>query len=219
MTPPNVNNDVEIIGMLHSAGMFQGRPRPDIPAIADYFSINPGRLTRLLKELESGPRPQLLLLQNPSPEAKTRAAVFMSSVWSRSYAKLGNPLGDVHRDFHYQCLFSGTQFLVEVGCTHIRIENPLSGYVWQKDALICLFEAFDNIKRDVNPVIRLGLQEGTYDESMLSDIDTLRVTYRFEDHRPIGISPHIHDGLNMRTIFVEKRESALSMAGVWLSST
>lgn len=214
MTPPIVNNDVEMIGMLHSAGICSGRSRTDIPVVADYFSIHPGRLTRLLKELESGPRPQLLLLQNPAPEAKTRAAVFMSSVWSRSYAKLGNPLGDVYRDFHYQCLFSGMQFLVEAGCTRLRVENPLSGYVWQKDALICLFEAFDNIKRYVNPATRLSLQEGSYDESMLRDIDKLRVTCRFEDHRPIGISPHIHDGLNMRTIFVEKREIALSMAGI-----
>lgn len=219
MTPPNVNNDVEMIGMLHSAGMLSRQSRADIPVIADYFSINPGRLTCLLKELESGSRPQLLLLQNPDSEAKTRAAVFMSSVWSRSYAKLGNHSGNMHRDFHYQCLFSGMQFLVEVGCTHLKVENPLSGYVWRKDAFICLFEAFDNIKRYVNPAIRIGLQEGTYDESMLGDIDTLRVTYRFEDHRPIGISPHIHEGLNMRTIFVEKREIALSMAGVWPSST
>jgi len=220
MTSPNVNNGVEMMGSLHPAGMSpgrSGRSRPDIPSIADYFSIDPRRLTGVLKKLESGPHPQLLLIQNADPEARVRAAVFMSSVWSRSHAKLGEPRGKVHRDFHYQCLFSGMQFLAEVGCTQLMIENPLSGYVWQKDALICLLEAHDNIRRYVNPAIRVEVQEGAYDEAKTGGFDKLCANNLFEDHRPIGIHAHIHDGMNMRTIFVEKKEIALRKAGIWPS--
>lgn len=198
-----------MIGTLKPAGIIGYKSRPDITSIAKYYSFDPGRLTRLLKELESASHPQLMLLQNPDTEAPIGAAVFMSSVWSRSYAKLGNPYGKVHRDFHYQCLFAGMAFLAEAGCTKLRVENPLSGYAWEKDAFICLLEAHDNIRRYMNPKISLDLQERTFDESIICDINQTRSTYKFEKHRPVGINPHVHDGLNRRTIFVEKKEAAL----------
>ena len=100
-------------------------------------------------------------------------------------------------------------FLAEAGCTKLRVESPLSGYIWQKDAFICLLEAHDNIRRYMNPEISLGLQEGTFDESIICDINQTRSTYNFENHRPVGINLHVHDGLNRRTIFVGRKEAAL----------
>lgn len=69
-----------MIGMLQPAGGLNRQPRSDVPDIADYFAIDRFRLANLLKELEAGPRPQLLLLQNPASAGAVRAAVFMSSV-------------------------------------------------------------------------------------------------------------------------------------------
>lgn len=198
-----------MIGMLQPAGGLNRQPRPDAPDIADYFAIDRFRLSVLLKDLETGPRPQLLLLQNPASAGAVRAAIFMSSVWSQSYRKLADPFSTVYRDFHYQCFFSGMHTLSEVGCTHIRVENPLTGYVWQKDAYICLLEARHNIKRHVNPAISIALWEGACNEA-IGNIDKLCAEHVFEDHRPIGINPRVQDGLNIQTIFVESRAGGVA---------
>lgn len=101
--------------------------------------------------------------------------------------------------------------LAEVGCTHIRVENPLTGYAWQKDASICLLEARYNIKRRVNPAIRIALWEGACNEA-IGNIDKLCAEHVFEEHRPIGICPHVHGGLNIQTVFVESRAGGVAKA-------
>lgn len=193
--------------------------RPDIKLIADRFSIEPDRLISVLDWMRMQDRPELLLLQNPNPGTKLKAAVFMTSTWSYSYWKSGHPKHiRIWRDFYYQCLFSGMGFLSEAGCSQLRIENPSFPYEWSSDGLTCLFEAHNNIFRYIDPAIEINIVQHRFTQDELNNLKRKQASFT-EDHRPIGISPHIHDGLNMRTIFVEKREIALSMAGVQPSST
>jgi hypothetical protein len=49
---------------------------------------------------------------------------------------------------------------------------------------------------------------------MVKKLDEDRAKFNFQKHRPVGISPHLLEGLNMRTIFVEKAEVALQNQGV-----
>jgi hypothetical protein len=196
-----------MIGMLHPAGEKWKKVRTDYVQIAEYFEIEPAKLKRLLTYLENAERPELLLLQARNAEATIHAAVIMSSVWSRSYRKLRKPDDyQIHRDYYYQCLFSGMLFLTEAGCDAFQIENPKTGYKWQWDGFICVCEAWFNIRRHVNPVIRVAFKGGSYEESLWQRVEELAKTHAFEEHRPIGTSPHVEDGLNMRTIFVDTRD-------------
>ena len=188
------------MGYAHAAG-FRGQPRSDAAGIAEYFSVPPDRLARALTLAETGDRPEILLLQQADPDAKVAAAVFFSSVWSRSYEKFGTPYGRIHRDYHYQVQFAALAALVEVGCARIRIENPMSGYAWRKDAYVCLVEAMENVRRHIAKVA-VHLAEGCYDPGMPKDVDGHMARYDLQDHRPVGISPHMFEGLNMRMVFV-----------------
>src|ERR1017187_7335068 len=117
-----------MIGHAYAAGDRNGLIRANACEIAEFFSVRPERLERALNNIESEDQPRILLLQNSAPGAKVGAVTFFSSVWSKSYLKIGSPFGEVQRDFHYQCIFSAITALVEVGCDRIRIENPMSGH-------------------------------------------------------------------------------------------
>ena len=164
MGTSNVEMDTQPRPVLHgracTAGGRGGRARPDVSAIAEYFSVSPDRLERVLTNLETGDQPQIAILQNTAPGAKVAAVAFFSSVWSRSYANVGTPYGKVHRDFHYQCLFSAIAALVEVGCESIRVEPPMSGHLWRRDAYICLLEVVRNIQKNMNRRAMVHLELG-----------------------------------------------------------
>lgn len=194
-----------MLGQAHAAG-FRGGPRNDGETIARYFDIPEGRVVRAIGLIESSDRPEILLLQNPNSEAKVGAAVLYPSVWSKAYSHFGNPYGRVHRDFHYQVMFSALAALAEVGCKRIRIENPMPGHPWRRDAYVCLLEATRNIRAHLGGDISVWLREGEYDPGMPREVDAGMAQYNLQQHRPIGISLHIHDGMNMRTVFVERAE-------------
>lgn len=201
-----------MIGYAHAAGFRNGQIRNDIDEIAEYFSVSPDHLARAMEYLETEDRPEIFLLQSLSCEARIGAAVFFSSVWSKAYERVGTPYGRVHRDYHYQCLFSAMAMLVEVGCNRIRIENPMSGRLWRKDAYVCLLEAVESIRKHMNPAINVYLQTGTYDPRMPREVDVGMDVYDLQEHRPIGTHPHIFGGVNMRTVFVEKADVAMRNA-------
>lgn len=201
-----------MIGHANAAGGRSGRSRLDAGAIAEYFSLPPGRLERALQTLETEDRPQIAILQNTVPGAKVSAVAFFSSVWSQSYAKVGTPYGKVHRDFHYQCLFSAIAALVEVGCERIRVEPPMSGYLWRRDAYICLLEVVRNIQKNMNRRATVHLEPGSYDARMVESLDRERDDHDMQEHRPVGTGMHIFEGLNMRTVFVEDSRTALRNA-------
>ena len=198
-----------MIGCAHVAGC-AGRIREDADAIAQYFSVPLDRLTRGLESLESGIQPGVLLLQNPRMEANVGAAVFYSSVWSKAYERVGTPYGKVHRDFHYQCLFVAMATLVEVGCDQIRVENPMKGHPWKRDAYVCLLEAVRNVEVQLNPAVTVCLQEGSYELGMVRRVDANLATFELQQHRPVGICPSIFEGFNLRTVFIEKADVSLS---------
>lgn len=202
----------KMMGHSYAAGHRHGGFRSNVGEIAEYFSIRLDVLERALDRLETYEHPGLILLQNTLPEAKIGAVSFVSSVWSKAYTKLGTPYGKVHRDFHYQCLFSAFSALAEVGCTRIQVEHPMSGYRWRRDSYICLMEAVRNIQKHMNPAVRVHLETGTYNERMVEEIDRHQLDFDMQDHRPVGINPYIWDGLNMRTVFVEKAGDALRAA-------
>jgi hypothetical protein len=200
-----------MIGHAHVAGTKMG-VRRDLPAMADYFSVLPDRLERAVALIEYSEHPEVLLLQNPDAQARVVAATLFSSVWSKSYSKFGNPYGTVHRDFHYQVLFSALAALAEVGCDRLRIDHPMVGRPWRRDAYVCLLEATRNLRRNMNPKIAVHLQEGTYDPRMPRRVDADTGSFDLQHHRPVGMSPHVFEGLNMRTVFVEKAWDALRAA-------
>ena len=200
-----------MMGYAHAAGYPKCCSRAGSESFAERFSVPWDRLERALVLLEAGHRPEILLLQHPKTEVKV-AVTFFSSVWSKAYEKVGTPYGKVHRDFHYQCLFAAMSALVEIGCTKIRVENPMSGHYWRKDAYVCLAEAVRNIQRLMNPSVFVHLEPGSYNEQMVKDVDDSQSAYNMQEHRPIGISMHLFEGLNMRTIFVERAEIALRHA-------
>lgn len=90
------------IGTAYVAGYKYGPIREDYRNIAEYFSVTSGHLAKGLELLETGERPEILMVQNPNREDKIGAAVFYPSVWSKAYTKVGTPYGKVHRDYHYQ---------------------------------------------------------------------------------------------------------------------
>jgi hypothetical protein len=182
--------------------------------IARYFSIPEDRLTRAVALVESAERPEILLLQNPDQNAKVGAAVMFSSVWSKAYAQFGTPYGRVHRDFHYQVMFSALAALVEVGCDRMRIDHPMPGHQWRGDAYVCLLEATRNIRANMRRGLSVWLREGEYDPVMPKEIENRMLEFDLGEHRPVGISPHVFEGLNMRTVFVEKAVDALRKARV-----
>lgn len=193
-----------MIGYAHTAGDHLTRIRPNAGAIAEYFSVPSDRLKRALEILETEERPRIVLLQNTEPGANVGAATFFSSVWSKAYGNFGTPYGKVHRDFHYQCLFAAIAALVEAGCEHIRVENPMSGYPWRRDAYICLMEAFRNVQKNMNRRVSVCLEQGSCNERMVEHLDRNQPDYDMQEHRPVGICMHMFEGLNMRTVFVEK---------------
>ena len=197
-----------MIGYAYAAGDRRGSVRANAGKIAEYFSLAPGLLGRVMDHIETDDRPQVVLLQNTAPEASVGAVTFYSSVWSKSYARVGAAYGAVHRDFHYQCFFVAIAALVEVGCVRVRIENPMSEHPWRRDAYICLLEAVRNVRRNMNPQMTVHLESGTYDARMVQRLDDNEHDFDLQEHRPIGVRMHIFEGLNMRTVFVERSEVA-----------
>ena len=98
--------------------------------------------------------------------------------------------------------------LTEVGCDKIRFENLMSGHLWRKDAYICLMEAVENIRKHMNRNIAVHLSKGSYDPKMPREIDANMASYDMQKHRPVGLHPHIFEGFNMMTVFVESAETA-----------
>ncbi len=200
-----------MIGYAHTAGFRYG-PRDDAGTIAGYFRMPEEKVVRAVALIEAIDRPEILLLQNPDPEAKVSAAVIYPSVWSKAYSLFGNPYGRVHRDYHYQVMFSALAALAEVGCNRMQVENPMPGHAWRKDAYVCLLEVTRNIRAHMGGGISVWLREHEYVPTMPNEVDTARAKFNLQDHRPVGISPHIHNGMNMRTVFVERPEDALRKA-------
>ena len=191
-----------MLGHACVAGTSNGHVCPNAGAIAEYFSVPVGRLERALQTLETEDHPGIVILQNAETGAKVAAVAFLSSVWSKSYARVGTPYGKVHRDFHYQC-FSAIAALVEVGCERIRVEPPMSGYLWRRDAYICLLEVVRNIQKNMNRRATVHLEPGSYNARMVESLDRERDDHDMQEHRPVGTGMHIFEGLNMRTVIVE----------------
>jgi len=120
-----------MIGYAHAAGTREGI-RDDIRVIAQYFSVEENRLHEALLHIQKARRPEILLLQNPNQEAKVTAASFYSSAWSRAYSSIANPVGQVHRDYHYQVIFTALAALAEVGCKQMRVDHPTLGEMWTR---------------------------------------------------------------------------------------
>ena len=203
-----------MIGHVYAAGDRNGNVRLNAAEIAMHFSVAPERLIRALERLEKDERPGVIYLQNPSQGTRVAAVSFLSSTWSNSYEKVGNPHGRVHRDFHYQCMFSAIAPLVEAGCQLIRVENPTSGRPWRRDAYICLMEAVRNIQKNMHTRASVHLEPGTYDQRMVDELDRRQPDFGMQEHRPVGTCMSIFEGLNMRTIFVEGARDALLAAGL-----
>jgi hypothetical protein len=200
-----------LLGHAHPAGFREGS-RNDARTIARYFGLPEDRVVRTAGLIESADRPEILLLQNPNPESKVGAAVLYPSVWSKAYSRFGNPYGRVHRDFHYQVMFSALATLVEAGCKRMRFDNPMPGCPWRRDAYVCLLEATRNIRAHLGGEISVWLREDEHDPAMPREVDACMAQYDLQEHRPVGISPHIHEGMNMRTVFVETAAEALKKA-------
>ena len=197
-----------VLGYAHVAGFREG-PRHDAGTIAGYFRIPEDRFVRAMSLIESSDRPEVLLLQNPDHEAKVGAVVLYPSVWSKAYSCVGTPYGRVHRDFHYQVMFSAIAAISEAGCDRIRIDNPMPGHQWRRDAYMCLVEATRSIRAHMGSQISVWLKENEYDPAMPEEVDAGIAKFNLQEHRPVGISPHIFEGMNMRTVFVETCEEAL----------
>ena len=145
-----------------------------------------------------------MLLQNPEATGDVKAACFVSSFWSRSYKLLHCPSEKIHRDFHYQCLFTAMQILAEVGCNVFRAGNLMSGYLWQRDALVCLLEALRNIRSLVNPDFSVELEIGSYDRNMVEYVTANLSQFNPEAHRPIRVTPYVREGFSMHRIVLKE---------------
>lgn len=168
-------------------------------------------LERALRFVETNDSPNILLLQcaGQVEERHFNAITFFPSVWSTSYSRFGTPYGRVHRDFHYQCIFLALSTLVEVGCTNNQIGNPMPGYLWRRDAYLCLLEAHRNIQKQMNFQAALRIEPGSYYPPMVKLMDERRDEFDMQEHRPVGVNMYIMDGFNMRRVFVEKQFSKL----------
>lgn len=222
-----------MIGTLYPANI----PVSLVSCFAERFSISQERLAGLLSWMENQENPELLLLQNiKNADAEVGAAVFMSSTNSISYRKSKSPRHTrIWRDFYYQCLFSGMHYLVEVGCTVLRVESPGYPYAWTWDAFTCLFEAHDNIRKNINPNIQLAFREDSVNwrdiaivresfnsaqsldvgkshenHSNARNLDFLYKQFQFDKHRLIRIRPHVREGMNMRAINIDRSKTRTS---------
>jgi hypothetical protein len=200
-----------MIGYALAAGTASG-VRRDLAEIADYFHVPPDILERAIAVIESSDRPKVLLLQNFDAAAKISATTIFSSVWSKSYEKFGNPYGKTHRDFHYQVMFCAMAALEEVGCDKLGVDHPMLGRPWRRDAYVCLLEATTNLRKHRNSKLAAFLQKGTYDSRMPRTVDACMASFDMQDHRPVGISPYLFEGINMRTVFVERALDAMGAA-------
>ncbi len=200
-----------IEGRIHPAGM-KGEQYSEgyISSIARHFSIDVGKLRRVFFHLETGQFPEIVLLQNPDPSAEVQAACFVSSVWSRSYKLEPISRDEIHRDFHYQCLFTAMRFLADVGCTMIRVENLMTNCMWQRGAYICLIEAWRNVRKYVNPDVKIQLRDCAYDPAMVEGVTRSFNSDDLNDHRPIAMCPYVMEGLNMSRIFLRPQNALVS---------
>jgi hypothetical protein len=201
-----------IEGRIHPAGM-KGAQFSDeyISSIARHFSIDGEKLGRVLFHLENCDKPEIAMVQNPSPNAEVQAACFVSSVWSRSYKLEPISRDEIHRDFHYQCLFTAMRLLAEVGCNMIRVENLMTNCMWKRDAYICLIEAWRNIRKYVNPAVSISLQDCAYDSAMVEGVNCSFNPEGLNDHRPIAMCPYVMEGLNMSRIFLRTQNALVSV--------
>ena len=195
-----------MVGNVHPAGMKNAPYGEDyVASVAAYFCMDADKVQRVLGYIEQSDEPEIALMQNPGAEGEAKAACFVSSVWSRSYQRLGCSRKQIHRDFHYQCLFAAIEVLAAVGCSVIRIENLMSGFKWQRDALICLHEVWRNIRKLINPDLRICLPDGSFDQGVVDDVTANLHEFDPEEHRPIAVHLYVSDGLNMRRIFLPGR--------------
>lgn len=201
------------VGYARAAGSRHQRVREDTGEIAEYFNVPVDRLTRALERVETADNPAVVLLQNPNPEARVCAISLFSSVWSNAYKRVGNPYGKIHRDYHYQCIFQSLGVLVEVGCTRISIDSPMPGYLWRKDAYICAMEAFRNIQKNICQDTFLAVTDDSCNPKLIQMLNRNQRKFDMQEHRPIGVHPHLFEGLNMRTIFVEDAQTAKRKSG------
>ena len=205
-----------IEGRIHPAGMKGAQYSEEyISSISMQFSIDVEKLRRVFFHLETGQFPEIVLLQNPDPRAEVQAACFVSSVWSRSYKLEPISRDEIHRDFHYQCLFTAMEFLAEVGCTMIRVENLMTNCIWKRDAYICLIEARRNVRKYVNPYVTIQLQDCAYDPAMADGVNCSFNPEGLNDHRPIAMCPYVMDGLNMSRIFLRTPNALVSACQAW----
>lgn len=190
-------------GRVHPAGMKESQYSDEYClSIAKHFGTDVDRLKRVFVHLEECDRPEIALLQNSDAGAEVQAACFVSSTWSCSYKNQPIPHEEIQRDFHYQCQFIGLQLLADVGCTLVRMENLMTGCMWHRDAYICLIEAWKNIRRYVNPNIRIQLLDCSYDQSMVDEVTQSQSSIIMNDHRPIAITLYVMEGLNMAKIWL-----------------
>ena len=190
-------------GRIHPAGMKGSMLSEEYcTSIAKHFGTDADRLKRVLLHLEECDRPEIALLQNSDAGAEVQATCFVSSAWSCSYKNQPIPHDEIQRDFHYQCQFMALQLLADVGCTLVGIENLKAGYMWHRDAYICLLEAWKNIKKYVNSNIRIQLLDGSYDQSMVDEVTQTSSSIVMNDHRPIAVTLYVMEGLNMAKIWL-----------------
>jgi hypothetical protein len=167
-----------------------------------YFSVSPNKLAEMFKYIESQDLPTLMVIQKENATDGVSAACVVSSAWSKSYLKIANPYGKVHRDYHYQVLFLAMATLVEVGCDQIRIEDLRGGLPWRPDAYICLREALVNVRALCSQNLKISLIESYLNSRVMNGLDHKLSNYNFESHRPIGMNLSIENGLNIRKIFL-----------------
>ena len=198
-------SEIERIGHSCPAGNKRGEIYFQASQVAQYFSVPFGSLAKILQFVETAAEPNIVLVQHceESEDCNLRAITFFPSVWSTAYARFGTPYGKVHRDYHYQCLFLAISTLVEVGCTRNRIGSPMPGYLWRRDAYVCLLEANRNIQKNMNLRAQVNLEPGSYYAPMVDLMDRRRDEFDMQEHRPVGVHMHIVDGFNIRRVFVE----------------
>lgn len=202
------SRNIKLIGGIHPAGL-ENEPYSDeyLASVSKYFSVDFNKLKRALAQLEVGDMPEIVLLQRPTTTDEVHAACFISSVWSRSHKYLRRPHEQVNRDFHYQCFFTAMEMLSEVGCTEFRIDNLKSGYKWQWDDYTCMTEAWKSIVKLVNTNAKVQLREEAIERKIIDDLARNEHQIKFDEHRPVKVSPFVREGLNIYRIFVESSSS------------
>lgn len=202
---------LSMIGYAHAVGPHK-HSQLDAGLIARYFSVDEDSVSRAISLIVSAESPEILLIQNSNLDDKVQAAVVYPSIWSHAYSRIANPYGRVHRDFHYQVMFVALASLAEVGCKQIRIDNPAPERQWRKDAYICLSEASRNIQIHMGSEISIFLKHGQFDPKRSRELDAAIERFDLQAHRPVGISPYIFEGLNMKRVFIENAVIARNVA-------